>query len=82
MHHEKQGHVYKGRPVTTVLFHEFHLYKQTPKKSTYRQKSSTALRELRKIAFDRHVWQDWANLENDVCSSVKSKEQKNEAEEF
>ena len=48
-------------------------------KSTYRQKSSTALRELRKIANNR---KDWANLVNDVCSLVKSKEQSNEAEEL
>ena len=68
----------KGRPVTTlpnVLFNEFHLYKQTLKKSTYRQKSGTALRELRKIACKR---KDWAKLVNDVCLLVKFEKQSNE----
>ena len=72
----------KGRPITTsptVLFNEFYLYKQTLKKSTYRQKSSTALRELSKIACNR---KDWAKLVNDVCIMVKSKEQSNEVEEL
>ena len=41
------------RPITslpTVLFNEVHSYRQTLKKSTHRQKSSSALRELKKIA--------------------------------
>ena len=49
-------HVDKGRPVTTlptVLFNEFYVYKQTLRKSTYRQKSSTALSELRTILIDQ-----------------------------
>ena len=77
-----ESNIDKGRPITTlptVLFNEFHLYKQTLKKSTYRQKSSTALRELRKIACNR---KDWAKLVNDVCIMVKSKEQSNEVEEL
>ena len=52
------------------------IYISKLKKSTYRQKSSTALRELRKIANNR---KDWANLLNDVSSVVKSTEQSNDS---
>ena len=74
-----ESNIDKGRPVTTlpnVLFneYEFHLYKQTLKKSTYRQRSSTALRELRKIANNR---KDLANLVNDVCTLVKAMKLRN-----
>lgn len=63
----------KGRTVTTlptVLFNEFHMYKQSLKKSLYRQKPVTALRELRKLASKEkeeeiHVWTD---LVHDICS--------------
>ena len=45
--------VKNGRAETTLptlLFNEFHMYKQSLKKSTYRQSPKTALNELRKNA--------------------------------
>ena len=49
----------KGRAHTTLpvlLFKEFHAYKQSQKKSSYRQKNDVALRDLRKLANDRKGW--------------------------
>lgn len=48
-----------GRAKTTLpilLFNEFHNYKQSFKKSSYRQQHKTALKELRKVASDRIKW--------------------------
>ena len=39
-----------------LLFNEFHSYKQSFKKSSYRQQHKTALKELRKVASDRIKW--------------------------
>ena len=47
----KQGRAKTTLPV--VLLNEFHEYKQSLKKSTYRQEHKTALKELRKLANDR-----------------------------
>lgn len=63
----KEKQVEKGRPLTTlpiVLFNEYHSYKQSLRKSGYRQKPITALNELLKIASKRN---DWAELVKNVC---------------
>ena len=62
-----------------MFFTDCHLYKRTLKKSTYRQKSSSAIRELKKIAYNR---KHWAKFVNDVCNLVISKEQSNKVEEL
>ena len=64
--------IQKGRPQTTlpvVLFNEFHTLKQSEKQSTYRQKPTVAIRELRKLASDRTKWK---NLVLQVCRVLTS----------
>ena len=64
--------VERGRPQVTLpvlLFSEFHAYKQHLKPSTYHQKPSTALRELRKLASDRPTW---VKLTEHVCGANKA----------
>ena len=64
--------VKRGRPQVTLhvlLFSEFHTYKQHLKPSTYHQKPSTALRELRKLASDRPAW---VKLTEHVCEANKA----------
>ena len=64
----------KGLATTTLpvlLFNEYHEYKQSKKRSSYRQKPDVALRELRKLASDR---QSWVMLAKSVCEVNKKKQ--------
>ena len=49
---------------------EYHEYKQSKRRSSYRQKPDVALRELRKLASDR---QSWVMLAKSVCEVNKKK---------